>query len=64
MNDNVKDFLKECGCDEDYTTCLKYLQKCNPDLDIDCIYSDDCYITGREDLIKQAKECLQNKDKE
>lgn len=62
INENVKDFLKECDCnDSDYSLCLEYLQQDMPELDIDCIYSDDCYITGREELIKMAKECLQNR---
>lgn len=64
MNDSIKDFLKECDCDSDYETCLKYLQECNPTLDIECIYSDDCYLTSKEDMIRLAKECLKNRKKD
>ena len=60
MTKNIKDLLSECEC-SDYDLCLKYLQKCCPELDIDCIYSDDCYLTSKEDLVRMAKECLKEK---
>ncbi len=56
-----KKLLEECGCDDDYEICLKYLQKCMPELNIEFVSQMDYYLVGRDEFIKTAKECLSKK---
>lgn len=59
MSDEIKKVLDECGCEDDYDLCLRYLQKCFPNLHIDAIYQEYLDLMGnREEFIKAAKQCL------
>lgn len=58
MSEEIKKILDECNC-SDYDLCLKYLQRCFPNLEIDAIYQEYLELMGnREEFIKAAKECL------
>jgi len=62
MADDLKKLLNECGC-SDYDLCLKYLQECCPDLNIDCVTQDCYYFISENELLEMAKECLIEKVK-